>query len=253
MATLEHWVCPHCQVAQVVPPEKHFVEWQLIDIPGLKTPSARTLVNAYGCSNPDCLRLTARVAIYANVTRGRITQAEPVASAQLLPKGTSKPQPEYIPAALRDDYAEACAIREASPKASATLVRRCLQGMIRDFCGIQDKKTLYAEIEALRKMVDDGHAPSGVTAESVEAIDQVRGIGNIGAHMEHDINLIVDVDPDEAQMLIELVEMLFAEWYVARHVRRERLAKIRGIAADKQEARLAKPDEGAAAIEGQPA
>ena len=30
-----------------------------------------------------------------------------------------------------------------------------------------------------------------------QAIDAVRSIGNIGAHMEKDINLIVDVDPEE--------------------------------------------------------
>jgi hypothetical protein len=45
----------------------------------------------------------------------------------------------------------------------------------------------------------------------VEAIDIVRNIGNIGAHMEADINVIVDVDPDEAQTLIELIETLFLE------------------------------------------
>lgn len=38
---------------------------------------------------------------------------------------------------------------------------------------------------------------------------QVREIGNIGAHMEADINVIIDVDPDEAQILIDLVELLF--------------------------------------------
>jgi len=40
----------------------------------------------------------------------------------------------------------------------------------------------------------------------VEAIDQVCRIGNIGARLEADINVIVDVDPDEALVLIELAE-----------------------------------------------
>ena len=104
---------------------------------------------------------------------------------------------------MRDDYYEACAIRDLSPKASATLTRRCLQGMIRDFCGIA-KATLAKEIDALREALDNHTAPKGVTHESVEAIDAVRKVGNIGAHMEKDIALIVDVDPGEAQMLIEL-------------------------------------------------
>lgn len=41
--------------------------------------------------------------------------------------------PEYIPSAIRSDYMEALSIVDASPKASATLSRRCLQGMIHDY------------------------------------------------------------------------------------------------------------------------
>jgi hypothetical protein len=105
--------------------------------------------------------------------------------------------------------------------------------MIRDFCGIQDA-TLDREIKKLRQLVDEGKAAAGVTHESVDAIDQVRSIGNIGAHMEKDINLIVEVDPGEAQALIELTEMLFDEWYVARENRGKRLAHVATIAAEKK-------------------
>jgi hypothetical protein len=52
--------------------------------------------------------------------------------------------------------------------------------------------------------------------------------------MEKDIDLIVPVDPGEAQALIELIEMLFDEWYVARHRRQERLATISKIGAEKE-------------------
>ena len=87
----------------------------------------------------------------------------------------------------------------------------------------------------MRRRVSAGQAPAGVQADSVEAIDHVRGIGNIGAHMEADINVIIDVDPDEAQVLIGLVELLFAEWYVAREQRKQGLEKLRTIAAEKKE------------------
>jgi hypothetical protein len=93
---------------------------------------------------------------------------------------------------------------------------------------------LDGEIRDLRSRIDAGQAPTGVTHESVEAIDQVRSIGNIGAHMEKDISLIVDVDPDDAQVLIGLIEMLFEEWYVARQNRQQRLTQIAAIAADKK-------------------
>ncbi|MGL5632893.1 MAG: hypothetical protein ACRDD3_11080, partial [Azovibrio sp.] len=69
------------------------------------------------------------------------------------------------------------------------------------------------------------------------AIDAVRQIGNIGAHMEKDIDLIIDVDPDEAQMLINLIESLIQDWYVVRHERDERLQNLVSVAATKQEQR----------------
>lgn len=42
------------------------------------------------------------------------------------PKSLAKQFPDYIPKAIRQDYEESCAIINLSPKASATLSRRCL-------------------------------------------------------------------------------------------------------------------------------
>jgi hypothetical protein len=102
------------------------------------------------------------------------------------------------------------------------------------FCKIS-KGRLIDEIKELRDRVDSGRAPPGVLPDSVDAIDDIRKIGNIGAHMEADISVIVDVDPDEAQILIELVEALFSEWYVAAELRKARLGRLKSIAADKAE------------------
>lgn len=59
-----------------------------------------------------------------------------------------------------------------------------------------------------------------------DSIEAVRKIGNIGAHMEKDINVIVDVDPEEAGLLIGLIESLIDDWYVTRHQRAERHSAI---------------------------
>jgi hypothetical protein len=157
----------------------------------------------------------------------------PIKDWLLLPASSAKPQPDLIPQPIRDDYYEACAIRDLSPKASATITRRCLQGMIRDFCGLS-KRRLIDEIDELRERVATGRAPLGVQPDTVDAIDDIRKIGNIGAHMEADINVIVDVDANEAQVLIELVELLFLEWYVARAARADRLANLKSIAEGKK-------------------
>ena len=203
------------------------------------------------CSNPDCRRTTIDVEIgrfYNNPYSGmRRDPSNFILKQRLLPQGTARVFPNYIPPALLEDYREACLIRDLSPKASATLVRRCIQGMIRDFCGIE-KATLHAEINALKELADTSTAPKGVTQETVEAIDQVRRIGNIGAHMEKHIDQIIPVEPDEAAVLISLVEILFEEWYMARHRRQEKLASIKDIAATKEQAKKALTAIGATPI-----
>lgn len=234
---MERWVCPFCNFAQMIGDNSKQLNSVKIELEGALPSQTSYTTQAYGCTNPECRRISLSLDLHGFIYNGSQGRQRKYRTQRLLPRSSSKPQPEYIPYALREDYDEACAIRDLSPKAAATLVRRCLQGMIRDFCMINDKKTLHDEIKSLKALVEDGQAPSGVTEESVEAIDQVRGIGNIGAHMEKDIDLIVDVDPNEAQVLIELVEMLFDEWYVARHQRQERLGRIKNIAETKQEAK----------------
>ena len=234
---MERWVCPFCNMSQVIGEQSKQEFRVAITLAGVRPSEPSLSATAYGCTNPECRYLSLSVAVHAITHEQGPARRRLLLTQPLLPKSRSKPQPDYIPLALREDYDEACSIRDLSPKAAATLVRRCLQGMIRDFCGITDKRRLVDEVRALQGLVVEGKAPSGVTQESVEAIDQVRGIGNIGAHMEKDIDLIVDVDPDEATVLIELVEMLFDEWYVARHQRQVRLDRIRNISKIKEDAK----------------
>lgn len=148
-------------------------------------------------------------------------------SSQLRPASLAKQFPNYIPEAIRQDYEEACAIVNLSPKASATLSRRCLQGMIRDFWGIKETN--------LSKAI--GELEDKIPATQWRVIDGVRRIGNIGAHMEKDINLIVDIDSDEAQKLIKLIEHLLEQWYINRHEQELLYADIIGIDETKQSAR----------------
>lgn len=241
------WVCPHCHFAQMKSHEKSDSKNIHIDIEGLAEGSLLIGYNAIGCVNPKCMKLTFSTFL-APATKYSTQSGHGyyyrgggfLGSIRFLPRGSSKPQPSYIPQPLVSDYEEACSIKELSPKASATLVRRCLQGMIRDFCGIT-RGTLAQEIKALREAIESGSGPKGVDIDTVDAIDHVRSIGNIGAHMEKNINIIVDVDADEAQVLIDLVEMLFSEWYVARERRTESLKAIKALSSQKEEDRNPQP------------
>ena len=234
-----NWTCPHCNIPQTVTHERFDVRYNHIGLESQKDGKLALEQTSYGCANPECEKTTLEVRVGPRkVVAGnlRVDREKLLFSQFLIPQGNAKPQPAYVPAPLTEDYYEACLIRDLSPKASATLIRRCLQGMIRDFAKIA-KATLAAEIQALQKAVDDGSADRAISHESVAAIDHVRSIGNIGAHMEKQIDLIIEVDPGEAQALIELVEMLFEEWYGARHKRQAKFEHIAGIAGAKTDAK----------------
>jgi len=143
------------------------------------------------------------------------------------PSSECKLFPEYIPEAIRNDYEEACAILHLSPKASATLSRRCLQGMIRDFWRVK-KSRLVDEIDDLKDIIP---------AAQWNAISALRSLGNIGAHMEKDTNTIIDIDDGEAEKLIKLIELLIQQWYINRHEQEQLYADIVAINDEKQEER----------------
>ena len=171
-------------------------------------------VYSFECNSRECGKICV-VAI--NKTSGK--------QIDIFPEATFKHYPDYIPFQIRSDYEEASMIIEKSPKASATLFRRCLQGMIRDFHNVKGKN-LYEEIQKL-----NGIVPS----KQWEAIDGLRKLGNIGAHMESDVNLIVEIDDVEAKKLKKLVEMLLYKWYIIRHEEEQVFEDVIEICEEKQE------------------
>lgn len=223
------WICPHCNHASVIRDEdRQLSDFDLESSYGLLNYTTTGIT----CPNPQCHRPTiiiteARYNIFPNGDKYLSSGRKNLVAYPRSEKQRAKDYPDFIPSVILDDYREACAIVELSPKASATLARRCLQGMIRDFWGIKPDK-LFNEIQAIAEKVDPA---------VWEAIDSTRKVGNIGAHMEKDINLIIDVNPDEANLLIEMIEMLIEDWYVARHDRQQKLERIKEIAATKAEAR----------------
>ncbi len=228
-----NWTCPYCGNDTTITPPNIDEEWTLIDIAKEHITYAgmagiRYLVIA--CPNKVCKRLFLSVKLKKALQDPRYNWVETGTvfnEWQLLPESTAKPQPEYIPKQIIQDYAEACRIKDLSPKASATLARRCLQGMIRDFWDIKvDSAKLYDEITELE---------GKVSSTEWEAIDALRSVGNVGAHMKQDVNVIIDVGPDEAGLLIEFIEGLFKDWYVARRDKNERNLRLKELARNKGE------------------
>jgi hypothetical protein len=179
------------------------------------------------CPNDKCREYTIKGGLYSESWEGGDHNIGSKARLQwsMKPSSLAKQFPQYIPTAIVSDYEEACLIRDLSSKASATLSRRCLQGIIRDFWGVK-KGRLVDEINSIKDKIDP---------ITWQAINAVRSIGNIGAHMEKDINLIIEVEPQEAQLLIGLIEVLIKDWYITKHERQKNLENIIDVAGIKAE------------------
>ena len=223
-----NWNCGYCGHAQVVSSQNCNEAVAEIRNAHSKHGPIFGVVSTIACANGNCQELSLLFFLYHRGYQDQIvdySNQKPITFWRLLPESIAKPQPDYIPEPIVDNYKQACRIRDLSPNASATMSRRCLQGMIRDFWEVKGKSNLSAEINAIK---------GSVQPKTWEAIDTVRKLGNIGAHMEADANLILDVQPDEAQALIDLIEMLFEDWYVDRHNRDQRSDAVVGLYQKKE-------------------
>lgn len=113
-----------------------------------------------------------------------------------------------IPKEFTKDYEEACLVLFDSPKASAALSRRCLQYLLREKAKVK-KSDLYKEI-------DEVLASNQLPSYLADGIDAVRNIGNFAAHPIKSTNTgeIVEVEPGEAEWLLDILEGLFDFYFV---------------------------------------
>lgn len=234
MADSIHYECPYCGHHSTLSTGDYSEREHILNL-GSVNGAQRISTIFLVCQNPECKGFSLRYAI--DKVKSHLYRTTPRTSPlpwpslenpknwelgdwkNIIPRTNAKTFPDYIPQAIREDYEEACMIRKDSPKASATLCRRCLQGMIRDFHGIQEN-TLFVEIDALKDIVDP---------TTWQAIDAIRKTGNIGAHMEKDVNEIIDVEPEEASKLIWLIETLIQDWYITKHEKEKRLQEVIGV------------------------
>ena len=223
------WQCPHCERDTTITDDRSSFDYHRLTVSNEQTneiigtlltkeivegelsqDNLRTSIETtfYVCPNSECQKytLTARLVTHHRNSEREWRRLETLKSWNLVPSSAARSFPSYIPPPILEDYEEACLCMDQSPKASATLSRRCLQGMIRDYWGIKvDSGRLYDEIEAIKEKIN---------LSVWNAIDKVRKMGNIGAHMKQNVNEIIEVEPAEAQLLIRLIEKLLAGGYI---------------------------------------
>jgi hypothetical protein len=234
-----NWMCPFCRHHTTLRDEDFKTSFDTLYFEPETRVKYGQVAFAYLailCPNEECKELTITARLSESITANpRNTEGKRFHFWSLLPESNAKPQPDYIPEGIREDYTEACRIRELSPKASATLSRRCLQGMIRHFWNIQ-RPRLNDEINELK-----GKIPSALW----DAIDSLRHVGNIGAHMDKDVNVVVDVEPEEAEQLIGLIDVLFEQWYVKKHDEEAQIARVAALKGIKQQQTVAAQQQAA--------
>jgi len=153
---------------------------------------------------PSCNRFTIRLKnVLAGVRADRLFIVHP--------KTGARPVPPEVPAEFADDFTEACLVLADSPKASAALSRRCLQHLLvkQHPDPLEGMYTLDDQIQAV---IDGKKLPSRLA----DAIDAVRVIGNFAAHpiKSKSTGEIVEVEPGEADWLLDTLEGLFDFYFV---------------------------------------
>lgn len=225
MGEATSWRCPHCNhYATVLSANRKTMG----GVFRTKQTYLWASVDVIICPNPKCdeFTLTAQLRTTKPEGYGGRGPAKLMQEWHLIPASRAVRFPAYVPDPIRQDYEEARLIQDLSPRAAATLARRCLQAMIRDVFKLAEG-TLAAEIQAIRDRV---------SPQAWRAIDAVRRTAKFGAHPERDPMTIIDVKPAEVEALLRLLEFLIQDWYVAPHEREEHLRTVVEIADEKDQA-----------------
>ncbi len=122
----------------------------------------------------------------------------------ILPKTTPRePIPKDVESIYRRDYDEAVKLLSISPMASAAFSRRLLQHYIEKKHKIKEQD-LKQEIGKLKEL---GKYPSDL----ISLFDLIRHYGKFAAHAttNHISGEIIDVDPGEAESLLDILEEMF--------------------------------------------
>lgn len=202
--------CPHCL-------ENFHDEWQAYDLDVPQTQKARRFqVERTIC--PACNNVVIRLRFVQEERDGWIV-------LQVWPRGSARPPlSPAVPESYASDYSEAALILADSPKASAALGRRCLQDLLREVAKVTPGD-LFSEI---------GEVMPKLPAHLADAVDAVRNIGNLAAHpmKSQNTGAVLDVEPGEAEWLLEVLEGLFDFYFVQPELLAQRRQAINAKLAE---------------------
>jgi hypothetical protein len=194
-------ICPHCNIGVSMDFEEGFtgVEEESVD-------------SGYEIAIDQCPECDKLIVI---LRRGRVSSGGLGRTMEVI-KSETLIYPAYdtyavapeVPQKYQTDFLEASQVLRISPKASAALSRRLLQRILREEFQIH-AKDLFQEI-------DQFIARKDTPGYLAEAVDAIRNVGNFAAHPLKSSNTgeIVDVEPGEADWLLEVLDSLFDYTFV---------------------------------------
>lgn len=227
----DNWQCPYCNHHMVVTDQNLSRTLVELNDRSKRGQRAALQVVSISCSNKDCKELTVDLHLGNYDVNGRgatyFRYDQHILQRRLIPETTLLTLPTDVPEEIQQTYREAKLIAGLSGRASAAMARRCLQGIVRDYWNIPENKrgNLGAELSYIRDKIDP------VLWEDIQA---VRAVGDIGAHMEKNVNEVIDVSPREAHILLGLIETLFTDWYIQRATRKRTSNALRGLLDEKR-------------------
>ena len=142
------------------------------------------------------------------------------------PKSIARPLPPDVVDPYRKDFAEAAAVLADSAKASAAISRRCLQMILRDCEKVKPSD--------LSKEIDEVLARGALPTYLGDSVDAIRNIGNFAAHPMKSTNTgeVIDVEPGEAEWLLDVLEGLFDFYFVQPAILKEKRSALDAKLAD---------------------
>jgi transcriptional regulator with XRE-family HTH domain len=185
---------------------------------------------AFRCNSAVCGRYSIYVTtgVHSSYANGGSSN---VKTLFIYPRAFTKPIPKSVPLKIRRNYIEACTVINDSAKSAAVLCRCCLEGMIKDFFGEKLGQHVNRKL-SLNSLIKLLQVENIIDANSIKVLNRMRAAGNNAAHFETDTPTIFDVkNVADVQIMIEVIEYLFQEWYIKRE-RENELYKHLGITID---------------------
>jgi len=231
-----NFLCKYCNQPTSI--TEHDYKFETIESPD-NLANYKFSLEIIKCPNPDCKKTHVNVNVSKTIIVGgrkdfglvSISTAKKEVfdeTIEVLPEYGVILLPSYLPKDIQRDINEANLIKNKSTRASASLLRRALQSMIRDFWKSEIiPGELNSEITQLKSKITD--------AALYNAMHSLKNIASFAAHPEKDISSIVDIEKSELDQMFKIIHILIKEWYVNKKEREENLKSLNKMASKKKQ------------------